>query len=136
MGLLGGSGYMSQGTRQPFSSSYNVAESQHEMMMRMLAGGLQPPFGYGSPAGMAAMSQEEAARYRARGTQAAQQPYGVAGSPFDLNSQAYRNWQENRRQCMQPRVKHIDSIDVTPRERARKAINGAVEAVKKAQEVG
>lgn len=31
------------------------------------------------------------------------------------------------------KTKHVDSIDVTPRERARKQINGAVQAVKDAE---
>lgn len=74
--------------------------------------------------------------------------YGTQGSPFDLNSQAYRNWQENRRQYREmyesmaqpnsemygtPRRRHVESREVTPRERARKQINGAVQAVKDAQ---
>lgn len=35
-----------------------------------------------------------------------------------------------------PSRRHVESEDVTPRERARKAINGAVKAVKNAQKVG
>lgn len=35
--------------------------------------------------------------------------------------------------CSQPPRRHVESREVTPRERARKQINGAVQAVKDAQ---
>lgn len=54
--------------------------------------------------------------------------------PFAFQRQQHQQWMGGR--PYQPRTQriHVESQEVTPRERARTAINGAVQAVKDAQD--
>ena len=64
---------------------------------------------------------------------AAMQQQQAPFDPFEFQRQQARAMQAMMPYSTQPISKHVESKDITPRERARKQISGAVQAVKDAQ---
>lgn len=101
----------------------------------LLGGASYSPFGYligiaQHPQQLAAMQQQQA-MFDPFGYQRLQAQYSQMAQ-----MEKYNLGSAMQGMMFSPPSKHVESRDITPREKARKAINGAVQAVREAQKKG